>query len=260
MKAGIATVASISGVLVAGSAAAMVNSQVLHNSSAPKNSVRSVAPLTVNLARPAQLPEPSETVVEVAVTAPAPEGTEGTDAAATTLADAAPAAPTQAKYRIGDAGDVTLDTAHDRLAIVSTTPNSGWKVAGAENDDDLNVRVTFRSSTLRVEFRANLLLGVVNFSVATYDLSPAVPAAEPTTTTTQSAQPLTPSDTTTTSTTTTVTEPTTKPTVPSTTRPDNHHHDGEHTTTTEPSHHTGHDGQTPTTTRPPFGGGNGEDD
>jgi hypothetical protein len=258
MKAGIATIASISGVLVAGSAAAMVNSQVLHNSSAPKNSVRSVAPLTVNLARPAQLPEPSETVVEVAVTAAGPEAT---DAAKTTLADAAPAAPTQAKYRIGDAGDVTLDTAHDRLVIVSATPNSGWKVAGAENDDDLNVRVTFRSSTLRVEFRANLLLGVVNFSVTTYDLSPAAPTAEATTTTTQSAQPLTPSDTTTTATTTTVTEPSTKPTVPSTTRPDNHHHDGEHTTTTEPPHHhNGDDGQTPITTRPPFGGGNGEDD
>jgi hypothetical protein len=256
MKAGIATIASISGVLVAGSAAAMVNSQVLHNSSAPKNSVRSVAPLTVNLARPAQLPEPSETVVEVAVTAAGPEGTS---AAKTTLADAAPAAPTQAKYRIGDAGDVTLDTAHDRLVIVSATPNSGWKVTSAENDDDLNVRVTFRSSTLRVEFRANLLLGVVNFSVTTYDLSPAVPAAEATTTT-QSAEPLTPSDTTTTATTTTVTEPSTKPPVPSTTRPDNHHHDGNHTTTTEPSHHSGDDGQAPTTTRPPFGGGNGEDD
>lgn len=154
MKTKIVTVISLAGVLIAGSAAALVNTQVLGGSASP-------SPLVVDAASPAQ------TSPAVPVAAPGP--------AVTSPIDAATAAPapvvTQAVYAIGNSGTVTLDTAGAMLTIVGVVPADGWKVTKSETNDPLNAEVRFQSGTTEVEFRANLLFGVVTTSVDSHDLS-----------------------------------------------------------------------------------------
>lgn len=142
MKARLTSVISLAGVLVAGSAAALVNTQVLQSSS----------------------PSRSNQVVDLSTTTTVAGGsvvgTEVTDS--TLVITGAPIeAGTQADYRIGDAGVVTLDTAGEVLSIVSVTPSSGWVVVDAEQEDRFHVEVGFRSGNLLVEFHASYLFGVV---------------------------------------------------------------------------------------------------
>jgi hypothetical protein len=152
MKGRLAAALSLSGVLVAGSAAALVNSQVLtgtpteasSNTSSPDTSVAGSTPST-----------DSSVVVVNPPTTTVPSGGSTT---------------TQATYQIGDAGLVTLDTAGDVLTIVSATPNAGWLVTEAESEDALNIEVKFQSATTQVEFHANLLFGVVSTSVEAMNL------------------------------------------------------------------------------------------
>jgi hypothetical protein len=68
-------------------------------------------------------------------------------------------------YRIGDAGTVTLDTAGDRLTVVAATPGAGWQVGKVEQYGPLDIEIYFRSATVELEFKANLLFGVVSTSV-----------------------------------------------------------------------------------------------
>ncbi len=146
MKARLTSVISLAGVLVAGSAAALVNTQVLQNSS----------------------PSRSNQVVDLSTTTTV----AGSPVAATVVTNStlvitgAPAeGDTQADYKIGDAGVVTLDTAGEVLSIVSVTPSSGWVVVDAEQEDLFHVEVGFRSGNLLVEFHASYLFGVVVTSV-----------------------------------------------------------------------------------------------
>jgi Cu-Zn family superoxide dismutase len=272
MKARIATMASFAGVLVAGSAAAMVNSQVLHNAGVQKNSVQNVAPLTVDTGR-ATIPgtnAPDTVVVSSSVTEGTAAGTNATDvtdsSAAATVADATQPSTavtvggSRARYRIGDAGDVVLDTKGDRLTVVSSDGTSGWRLVGTQSTDPLNAVVTFQSATRQVVFHASLLFGVVSYSVTTYDLTnggaPVTSVShEPTpssvtTTTTTIAAPVTPTVTTSPSTTV----------APTTTVPDRPHRPRPGTTTTEPDRHHSGDPGAPSTTTPRWGSGNGEDD
>jgi hypothetical protein len=268
MKARIATIASFAGVLVAGSAAAMVNSQVLHNTGVPKNSVQNVAPLTVDLGgstTTAGSDTPETVVVDSAVTTPPGRPTattavtEGTQASASTNPATTATKPSgsRARYRIGDAGDVVLDTAGDRLTVVATDSASGWRVTGAVSPDALNTVVTFQSATRRVVFHASLLFGVVGYSVSTYDLSNGgAPVTtlnhEPTSgvTTTVATPTITTPPATTQSPTTTTTVVNDRPRQP---RPS--------TSTTEPRHHRQPgDPGSPSTTTPRWGSGNGQDD
>jgi hypothetical protein len=262
--------ASFAGVLVAGSAAAMVNSQVLHNTGVAKNSVQNVAPLTVDLGASTTAAPETVVVDSGAVTQPARTTavaqvavvTEATVASAITQppTTAIKKSATRARYRIGDAGDVVLDTAGDRLTVVATDSASGWRVTGALSTDALNTVVTFQSATRRVVFHASLLFGVVGYSVTTYDLTsggaPVTPAIhEP------------PSGVTTTLATPTITTPpaTTQPPVTTTTLASNDHpqqpQPSTSTATTRPHRRRppGDPGSTSTTT-PRWGSGNGEDD
>ncbi|MDO8391555.1 MAG: hypothetical protein Q7V57_13830 [Actinomycetota bacterium] len=154
MKARIATVLSLAGVLSAGSAAALVNQQVLRDteSATPGRSVDSIV----------QSQFPSNVVVEPGQQAPA---------------------ATQAVYLVGTAGAVTLDIANDALTVVDVVANDGWTVVSAESEDPGAIEVTLRSGTAEVEFHAALIFGVVNTSFETKDLAP--------TTTAHSAPPIT---------------------------------------------------------------------
>jgi uncharacterized membrane protein YgcG len=162
MKTRIAMMISIAGVLVAGSAAALVNTQVLGGSTAPSGLAADAAPQseqtipTTTAATAATVPTTS-VVTTVPVVVPAQPA-------------AAPAS-TQAIYEIGTSGTVTLDTAGDVLTIVSVTPSDGWVVSKSENQDATNVEIKFQSGSVETEFHANLLFGVVTTSVGSNDAS-----------------------------------------------------------------------------------------
>jgi hypothetical protein len=93
-----------------------------------------------------------------------------TAATPVSTAPAAGAVPTQAVYRIGDAGTVTLDTKGDRLTVVATAPSAGWQVGKVEQRSPLDIEIYFRSATVELEFKANLLFGVVSTSVESHSL------------------------------------------------------------------------------------------
>ena len=135
MKARITTILSLTGVLVAGSAAAMVNTQVLQ----PGTTQPPGAEAVVNLAEPVGV----STVPQQAVSAE-------------------PA--TEAVYQISTAGVVTLDTSGDVLTVLATVPNAGWSVTSVTNSGT-NVAVVFQQGTTVVEFDASFVRGVVSTNV-----------------------------------------------------------------------------------------------
>jgi hypothetical protein len=151
MKTKVAMAISLAGVLAAGTAAALVNTQVLNGGS-------SAAGLS------ADSPQNQQTVPDGAVTVP------GTVPSSAALEPQGDPSPTQAVYAVGDAGTVTLETANDVLTIVAATPSPGWFVTEAEGGDS-RVEVKFQSATTEIEFHANLLYGVVNTSVEGHDLT-----------------------------------------------------------------------------------------
>lgn len=158
MKTKIVTVISLAGVLVAGSAAALVNTQVLGGTASPSPQLVDAASPPLETA-PVVIAAPA--VITPVVAAPLVETTPPTVAPAVT----------QAVYAIGDSGTVTLDTAGDVLTIVGVTPANGWIVTKSESQDTTNVEVKFQAGTVEVEFHANLLFGVVTTSVDSHDQS-----------------------------------------------------------------------------------------
>ena len=168
MKTRMAMAISIAGVLVAGSAAALVNTQVLSGSA-------DASPFEAQ----ANTTEPSTTVVvsapaDTTVTTVAPAVAP---AAANTTVQAAAPSSTQASYAIGDS-TVVLDTAGDTLTIVSLTPAAGWTVTKAESHDATNVEIELQSGANELEFHANLLFGVVTTSVESKDSSTTASSVE----------------------------------------------------------------------------------
>ncbi|HEY0518872.1 MAG TPA: hypothetical protein VGC84_05210 [Ilumatobacteraceae bacterium] len=165
MKTKVAMLISIAGVLVAGSAAALVNNQVLGGSS-------STSPLVVDNAVDAPEPTASTTATTIAtVITSSPPATSLVPSQAASVA-------TQASYAIGDAGTVTLDTAGDVLTIVSVVPTAGWTTTNAENQDPTNVEITLQSATVDIEFHANLQFGVVTTSTELHDGSATVTSVD----------------------------------------------------------------------------------
>lgn len=157
MKARVATILSLTGVLVAGSAAALVNTQVL-NSASPASSTKSAQIEEVSTSSASSVPTSDSSVTSVTV----PNSSETTQVSAT---------GTQAAYQIGDAGIVTLDTAGDTLRIVAVTPSAGWMVIQTEQKDALNIEVKFQTGDTIVEFKANLMFGIISTAVESYSAS-----------------------------------------------------------------------------------------
>ena len=149
MKLRISTIISLVGVLGAGSAAALVNTQVLQNAETNSNGDVSIA-------------GPSGT--EVTGTSVAGDEVTKLNAEVTKI-NSSVLTSTQAMYQIGDAGVVTLETAGDVLTVVSATPNAGWTVVSAESNGASNIEVKLLSGTTLVEFKASLLNGVITTSV-----------------------------------------------------------------------------------------------
>ncbi|MBU6316707.1 MAG: hypothetical protein KGR47_09390 [Acidobacteria bacterium] len=142
MKARITTVLSLSGILVAGSAAAMVNSQVLRD--------------------------------DAPVQAGAAEIISRSSAPAVTVPSASMLPATQAAYEVGEPGSITLDTEGDVLSLVAPTPAPGWTVVKVEQADPRSLTVVFQSAGQLATFTAGLVQGVVSTDVKVQSL--AIPA------------------------------------------------------------------------------------
>ena len=142
-----ATLLSLAGVLVAGSAAALVNSQVLQGSSGA-----SADPSALIVPPPSTVP--ATTVTAVPVTTPLP---------ADTVAATQPVAA--ATYAVGDSGVVALDGSTGALALVSAVPNPGWEVVATGPNGLGGIGVVFRSPTVDVTFNAVLTDGQIVTSV-----------------------------------------------------------------------------------------------
>jgi hypothetical protein len=152
MKTKVAMLISTAGVLVAGSAAALVNTQVLDGSTPSSALVIDATPA-------------SDTVTTVSSVPVVTTPSGGTFTVVTSTVGSA----TQASFAIGNAGTVVLDTAGDVLTIVGVTPASGWTVTKSEREDSTNVEIKLQSGSAEIEFHANLLFGVVNTSVELHD-------------------------------------------------------------------------------------------
>lgn len=142
------TIITISVVLVAGSAAALVNAQVLSRSAADDTSV------ALSLV---EAPASTETTaVTVPTTVPVTEST---------------LSPTQSVYQADAAGQVVIDTDGDVLSIVSVEPGEGYQVESmSQGLDPNNVSVFFRGPDGALyEFHAGLLGGIVGASIALVD-------------------------------------------------------------------------------------------
>lgn len=151
-KARITTVLSLTGVLVAGSAAALVNTQVLQGTSTHKSTASEIS-----------VADQSSSSAATSVT------NKFAQVAPVVLA---PVVSSQSAFQIGTAGSVVLDTAGGVLTIVSVTPAAGWTVVGSENSDDMDVEIILQSDTTRIEFKATLSDGQIVTSVESTDLTP----------------------------------------------------------------------------------------
>jgi hypothetical protein len=111
---------------------------------------------------------------------------------ATTPTGTAAPRRTEGTFAAGNAGTVTISTTGGRLALVAVKPLSGWNVLSRSVAGG-RVSITFRRGTYYVVFKANLLYGLVNYSVADYSVPTTTshppttrpPVTNPPTTTTQ---------------------------------------------------------------------------
>jgi hypothetical protein len=157
MKVRITTLLSLTGVLVAGSAAALVNTQVLSSSALRKSTASEISV--------------ADTQSPTSATSATTAGTSGE--VANKFAQLAPvitASPAQTTFDVPPAGKVTLDVTNGVLSIVSVTPSANWTVGGSEADEG-HVDVTFQSATQLVEFKASLVAGQIVTSVESTDLT-----------------------------------------------------------------------------------------
>lgn len=120
----VSSILSLVGVLSAGSAAAVVNNEVLqHGGNA-------------------------DATVGVSVDA---------DAQPATRIDSATLTATQVMFQIREAGFVTLDTAGDALTIVSVTVNSGWQLVDSRVDGSSRVDLLLQHGNDTLAFNAQLV-------------------------------------------------------------------------------------------------------
>ena len=64
-----------------------------------------------------------------------------------------------------------LDTANGGLAVVAITPNDGWGVVEHKNTDPLSIEIKFQSAATLVEFRANVLYGIVAWETESHSIT-----------------------------------------------------------------------------------------
>jgi len=146
----VTTLLSLTGVLVAGSAAALVNTQVLGN---PTPRPETMSEITAVLTLPPTTIATS--VSDTTLPSPVPPTSE-------TIASV-PSGPSV--FDVEGVGTVTLDSSGDVLRIVSADTSPGWTVTATNQVDPSQVKVTLQSLDRTIEFSANLAGGEVATSV-----------------------------------------------------------------------------------------------
>lgn len=196
MKTRTATVLSIVGVLAAGSAAALVNTQVLETPSdsavgaaapasvvstapGPDVEVTSSIPARDGRGKRARRQTSTTQVGPAAVGATLPDTEPGRSAAVPSVS--ATATPTSAlaaasarpiAYQVGSSGTVTLLPTATGLSIESTAPTPGWTVASASATGPRQIQVVFRSTSVEVTFTAAASGGSIVTDVTSRSLTP----------------------------------------------------------------------------------------
>lgn len=150
MKTPLATSLSLVGVLLAGSAAALANTQILDGGEPASGASSAVLPdvAPVELTVPGSVPPTSETpnAADTASSTTVAPRTEPTASESLTT------------FNVGPAGAVTLDVIDGRLRLVEAVPDGGWTLGTSEEHAERNeVEVEFRSATTVVEFEAELV-------------------------------------------------------------------------------------------------------
>jgi hypothetical protein len=193
MKTKIATALSVVGVLGAGSAAALVNTQILHGGETESSASAAVLPpaSTIDVEVPEiTVPEttapettapattaPESSVPESSVPEPSVPGSSvpessvpGSSVPESSVPASAVPAPSEflTAFNVGEAGIVTVDVIDGKLVLVSAEAKDGWEVVEAEENDDNEVEVEFRSATVRVEFEASFVGGRIVTEVESY--------------------------------------------------------------------------------------------
>lgn len=198
MKARMATILSLVGVLSAGSAAAMVNTRVLGDSApaattpallsvvgtptstsiqlpttvvvtvAPAGSAAptSVATATANTAKVSTQANTNPVVVATVPTAPAP------------VTSAPASVPKVSVYNVGEAGAISIQSWDGTLSVTAVSPGAGWRVSGSNPSTVSSpATVVLASSSVEVTFTATLAGGNVVTNVTSRSLAvPTTPA------------------------------------------------------------------------------------
>jgi ribosomal protein L12E/L44/L45/RPP1/RPP2 len=188
MKTKLATALSIVGVLGAGSAAALVNTQILDGSGSESTASAAVLPpaATIDLTVPSTTIDDSDAGVDdetdrgstSTTTTSVPEATTTTMIVTTTTAPA-PTGEFLTAFNVGDSGVVTVDVVNGRLILVKAEASPNWTVTRAEEVGADHLEVTFVSSTVRVEFAADFDGAAITPSVASAAIPAPASAAAP---------------------------------------------------------------------------------
>jgi len=149
-KIRVTTLLSLTGVLVAGSAAALVNTQVLGN---PTPRPETMSEITAVLTLPPTTIAAS--VSDTTLPSPVPPTSE--------TISLAPSA--SSVFDVEGVGTVTLDSSGDVLRLVSADTSPGWTVTATNQVDPSQVKVTLQSLDRTIEFSADLAGGEVTTSV-----------------------------------------------------------------------------------------------
>lgn len=90
-------------------------------------------------------------------------------------------------YVVGDAGRVQFSTEGGELSVTSVTPSAGWRVASIEATSAIRTEIVFESGAQRLRLTATLVDGVIETSLTELgDGSPVTTVGGPTTATTVS--------------------------------------------------------------------------
>lgn len=145
----LSTILTLCGVLVAGTAAAAVNSSVLSDRGRPES-----AASASTVASSATVPTTDTSSTDSSTESTTPSSGSVEDHGAPLL------------FEIGDAGSVTLAIRDDgdRLRVASVDPQQGWAELDRDHDDH-TVMVMMSDGSTIVTFRATVVRGVVSTEV-----------------------------------------------------------------------------------------------
>jgi hypothetical protein len=177
MKARTATVLSVTGVLAAGTAAALANTHVL-TSRAESSQAADILLVessggALSGGNPSGEQSPGTAPVVVPMSNESGSATGGTPAQAT---GAVPSESSITSFAVGEAGVVELAINGSVLSVAETTVGSGWKVVGSSPSTASSpATVIFSSPTTEVTFSATLVDGRIVTDVASRSLQPTPP-------------------------------------------------------------------------------------